>query len=113
MTENGRDNKGRFQPGNTVSVGNKGNRRKLQEDFLRDFHEAWLEHGKAALLEVAQKDPGKFVTVAASLMPKNDTLTVAHLNFEMLTDEELVRIIRQSEGGEDTSPSLNDPAKLN
>lgn len=56
----------------------KGSRNKLSEDFLRDFCEAWDHHGKEALLKVAQDDPGKFVTVAASILPKDDKLEILH-----------------------------------
>lgn len=70
----------------------KGSRNKLTEAFLSDFLGAWDEHGKTALLEVAQKDPSTFVRVAASLMPKE--MKVDHSVVD-LTDEQLESRARQ------------------
>jgi hypothetical protein len=50
----------------------KDSRHKLSEIFLAEFLEVWTVKGKAALYEIADKYPDRFVTVAASLLPKQD-----------------------------------------
>lgn len=73
-----------FQPGNPGRP--KGSRNKLNEAFVADFFAAWEEHGKDALIKVAQEDPSTFVRVAASLLPRQ--VKVEHTINE-LTDEQL------------------------
>jgi hypothetical protein len=48
----------------------KGSRDKINEAFLSDFAEVWEQHGKDAMLKVAQADP------AASLLPKENNHNV-------------------------------------
>ena len=48
----------------------KGSRSKLSESFLTDVLEAWNEHGKAALKEMAQDKPAEFARMVASIIPK-------------------------------------------
>ena len=91
-----RDAKGRFQRGNTVAVGNKGSRRRLEEDFVRDLCAAWQQHGKAALDIVANREPAKFVQIAASVLPKHTNATSMH-KLEMMSDTELASIIEECE----------------
>jgi hypothetical protein len=43
----------------------------LADSFVKDFHEAWLVSGAAALKEMAKKDPSGFVRAAVLLMPKD------------------------------------------
>ena len=90
-----RDAKGRFQRGNTVAVGNKGSRRRLEEDFVRDLCAAWQQHGKAALDIVANREPAKFVQIAASVLPKHTNATSMH-KLEMMSDTELASISRSA-----------------
>ena len=61
-----------FKPGQSGNPAGKpkGAKNKLTEAFWRDFAEAWKARGRAALEEVANKDPATFIRVAASLMPK-------------------------------------------
>jgi hypothetical protein len=71
VTPPGRAISGRFLPGNKIGTGRrKGARSKLSESFLQDFHKTWLKHGPKALDKVAQENPGLFVKVAASILPK-------------------------------------------
>ena len=56
----------------------KGSRNKLSEDFLRDAHEAWQDHGVAALKTMATEEPSKFVQVIASIVPKQDQIDIVH-----------------------------------
>lgn len=112
--EGNRDsNTGRFVRGNTAAKGHRGTRDRLAEHFLRELHEVWREYGKPALLHLAQTDQAKFVHAVIQSLPRNDTVTVQHLHMELLTDEELVRIIREAEGSEDTVPAPPNPAQLN
>jgi hypothetical protein len=67
----GRAVNGKFLPGNRIGTGRKkGARSKLSESFLQDFHKTWLKHGAKALDKLAQENPGLFVKVAASILPK-------------------------------------------
>jgi hypothetical protein len=71
-----------------------GSRNKLSEDFLRDAHEAWCLHGRAAFQTLAIEEPAKFVALIASLMPKQfDIATETATPVEELSDEQLTAII--------------------
>jgi hypothetical protein len=48
-----------------------GSKNRLTEDFLRDFHAAWREHGKTALDTMAREEPAQFVRNAVQLMPRD------------------------------------------
>jgi hypothetical protein len=73
-----RDRGGRFVNGGKPGPGRpKGARSKLGEAFLEDLRDAWNEHGATALARCAQEEPGQFVRVVASLMPKDINLNVA------------------------------------
>jgi hypothetical protein len=50
----------------------KGARHKIAVRFLEEFLEVWTVEGKNALYKMAREYPEKFVTVAASLIPKHD-----------------------------------------
>ena len=91
-----RDATGRFQRGNTVAVGNKGSRRRLEEDFVRDLCAAWRQHGKAALDIVATTEPAKFAQIAASVLPKHTNVTGTQ-QLKMMSDAELATIIEECE----------------
>lgn len=69
-----------------------GSRNKLSEDFLRDICEVWDKHGKQALFDVAVNEPAKFVTVAASLIPKEMKIETVRRAAE-LSDDELAAVI--------------------
>lgn len=62
-----------FQPGNRANPNGrpKGSRNKLSEDFLKDFHNAWKEHGNCALKKMATEKPAEFVKAAVQLMPRD------------------------------------------
>lgn len=82
---------GQFLVGH-IGVGGRpgGAKNKLADLFWRDFASTWEEHGKEALVKVATEEPAKFVTVAASVMPKE--LKIESSN---LTDEQVSARIQQ------------------
>jgi hypothetical protein len=47
------------------------------ESFIADLHTVWEKHGLAALEKCAVEEPGQFIRVLATLMPKNVNLSVA------------------------------------
>lgn len=48
----------------------KGNRNKLGEDFLKDLHTDWEKHGKRVLEDTREQNPGVYLKVVASILPK-------------------------------------------
>jgi hypothetical protein len=87
-----RDEQGRFVPGNNGGPGRPpGSRNKLAEDFLTDFHDAWLEGGRDALRHMAENDQSGFVRAAIQLMPKDVLVDArgAGLVVIRLSDEDL------------------------
>lgn len=80
----------RFKPGNPGKP--KGVKHRLQENFLKDVHEAWEQNGATAIQQMIADKPGDFVKMVASLMPKEATLNIND-NSEM-TDDELAERVR-------------------
>ena len=76
----------------------KGSRNKFSEAFLADFLATWERHGKTALDHVAQNYPSAFLRVAASVLPRDMSLSVQAQQrpVEELTDAELAAIIRDT-----------------
>src|ERR1700761_1560536 len=70
----------------------KGSKNKLTEALWHDFADAWHTHGARALETVAKDEPGTFVKVAASVMPKDLHVTTS---IEDMTDEERLSRIRE------------------
>lgn len=84
----------------------KGSRNKLQEDFLKDFCEAWDKHGKEALLQVAMNEPAKFVQVAAGLLPKQEEIEITHRSIMRMPDvaKDAAEWITKSSGNRSPAP---------
>ena len=67
----GRDERGRFMAGHQSRGGRPtGKRNLLAEEFYRDLFEVWEYKGRGALEQLIEKDPGRFVELVASVMPK-------------------------------------------
>jgi len=49
----------------------KGTRHRFGAQFLEDFHDIWMAHGRELLALAAIKDPVSFIKVAALLVPKD------------------------------------------
>jgi hypothetical protein len=87
-----RNDLGQFVTGHNGGPGRPvGSKNKLTEDFLADFHEAWLNNGKAALQSMATGEPAQFVRAAVQLMPKDVLMDVrgTGLVIVRMSDEDL------------------------
>jgi hypothetical protein len=69
-----KDEKGRFQTGNSGGGRPKGSRNKLSELFFNDLYGKWQEKGAQAIDEMIAARPGDFVKCVASVMPKEFSL---------------------------------------
>jgi hypothetical protein len=85
---------GRFLTGNIGGGRPKGARNKLAESFLADVLEEWESHGAVAISDMREKNPGDFVKMVASLLPKEMTLNLTN-DLSELSDDELLGQIRE------------------
>ena len=88
ISEEKRDEHGRFivPP---VSPGRpKGSRVKLGELFLSNLMDDFEKHGAASIAEMREKNPGDYVKVVAATLPKELNIKVSEL--DELTDDQLV-----------------------
>ena len=53
-----------------------GARSKLGEKFLADLYEHWQQHGAEVIERVCRDDPGTYLKIIASVIPKEVTLNV-------------------------------------
>lgn len=81
-----------FAPGNPGRP--KGSRNKLGEAFIEALHDDFQEHGVTAITSMRGADPGGYVRVIASLLPKEFKIETT----SDLTDEQLDARIRQLAG---------------
>jgi len=89
ISEEKRDEHGRFivppiSPGRP-----KGARNKLGEEFLQDMLADWSEHGAEAIAKTRSENPATYVKVVASILPRELNLRVSE--FDDLTDDQLAR----------------------
>jgi hypothetical protein len=71
----------------------KGSRDAITEQFLSDVLKEWEGHGAVAISDMREKNPGDFVKMVASLLPKDVNLNVTD-NLSELSDDELIGRIR-------------------
>ena len=73
----GRDERGRFVAGHQSRGGRPtGKRNLLAEEFYRDLFEVWESKGRGALEQLVEKDPGGFVKLVASVMPREAATSI-------------------------------------
>jgi hypothetical protein len=103
----------RWKPGQSGNPKGRepGSRNKLSEDFFRDLSDAWKAFGKPALMATAWTEPAKFVSVVASLMPRDVKVDVTHAIVDQLTDEQLASH-HPGLGHRDAAQAAEDPEIL-
>ena len=73
----GRDERGRFVAGHQSHGGRPpGKRNLLAEEFYRDLFEVWESKGRGALEKLIEKDPGGFVRLVGSVMPREAATSI-------------------------------------
>jgi len=89
-----------FQPGQSGNPAGrpKGARSKLGEAFLDALSKDWAEYGIKAILDAREKNPGEYVKIVASLLPKEisgpdgEPIEVAALDHSKLSEATLREI---------------------
>lgn len=84
---------GRFLAGTSGPGRKPGSRNKLAETFLADVLAEWEAHGAVAVSDMREKNPGDFVKMVASLLPKDVNLNLTD-NLSELSDDELLGQLR-------------------
>lgn len=90
----GRDESGRFAPGNAGRP--KGSRNKLGEDFLSKLQADFQQHGAEVIQKVREDKPDVYLKVVASILPQQVEVRVDPL--EEMSDADLDRYIKQLAG---------------
>jgi hypothetical protein len=83
---------GSFTLGDLRAGRKKGSRDKLGRDFFQALSEDFAEHGRGVITIVRNEEPGLYLRIVASTMPKE--FTVEHAA-EALDDEELELMIAE------------------
>ena len=67
-----------WQPGQSGNPAGRpvGSRNKLGERFLEDLRRDWQQHGAQVIATVRLNDPGTYLKVVASLVPRQMQLNV-------------------------------------
>jgi len=107
-----RDQKGRFQTGNTGGGRPKGSRNKLGEEFLAALHDDFAAHGRTAIERVREEKPADYMKVIASILPKDLNLNLNPAG--ELTDEELrdrIRTLSEQLGALIDDEGVGDPSE--
>jgi hypothetical protein len=83
---------GRFLPGNVANPAGrpKGSRNKLGEDFVGALYEDFSKYGVGAIVATRESDPAKYVSIIASLLPKEVELKRP---LEGLSEDELMAAV--------------------
>jgi len=86
---------GSFKLGDLRAGRKKGSRDKLGRDFFQALSEDFAEHGAGVIKIVRFEDPGLYLKIVASTMPKE--FTVERVTSELTDDELEEMIVRQRE----------------
>ena len=91
-----RDQGGRFQTGNIGGPGRpRRSRNLLGEEFVAAVHRDWAQHGAAVLARVRIENPGSYLRVIASLVPRDVIIQRTPSEFDDLSDAELVELLQE------------------
>jgi len=85
----------------------KGSRNELSETFIDDILTDWKEHGKDAMKKTREDNPGIYLKVVASLIPKD--INIKHTLVEELnnlTDEQIKDRLEQLRQPDSTSAGV-------
>lgn len=72
----------------------KGSRNKLAESFLDAYARDFEQHGQSVLERVRQEEPGTYLRVAASVLPKEMNVAVER-SVRELSDDELISYLQE------------------
>lgn len=89
------DHATRFKPGRSGNPAgrSRSSRNKLSEAFIAALNDDFAEHGPAVITQVRGEMPHVYLTVIASLVPKELKLDKEHNSLADFTDDELMAIV--------------------
>ena len=91
-----RDKLGRFQTGNIGGPGRpRGSRNMLGEAFIADVHADWTKYGGEVLTQVRTSNPGAYLRVVASIIPKDVIVQQTPSEYDDMSDRELVEKVQE------------------
>jgi len=105
-----------FQPGQVANPKGRpvGSRNRFAAAFISDFLADWKEHGADAIKILRIEEPGKYVAIAASILPKELFIEEGGPLTE-LSDEDLAAVIeycRQERAKIVDVPLIEDKVKV-
>ncbi len=108
-----------FKAGVSANPGGKpvGARNALSASFLKALTKDFDKHGVAAITAMREEHPDRYVTVVASLVPKENDLNVTlKRDAREYTDAELASIISDEiasrAGTDEPAPGKGEPSSL-
>lgn len=103
-----------IQPGQVLNPAGrpKGSRNKFGEEFVTDFLESWMREGKAVIERVIKEQPGLYLRIAASILPKEFNIrTDDNMNDEQI--DNLISAIRSELDRRRADKALNQMKLIN